>query len=292
VAGEGDISDVPGDDAPDAEPPASVPWWGKPPEDGEASPSEAFADHIRRGGPWTGADAGEVPTWVAVGDEALDDEAGTSDARAGARLGGPVKWIAALAVAMLVMTFVAAGVALTSDGGQAEEEAAEGRTPRSSADGPERRSSSSTRSGVPAGASITVPSTTSPSSTGRATTTTDVPATGMPAAAGVQSPPMSPVAPPPPGSSQPPPASAPRAEAYNDSSSCTTLGDTVEVWATVEWTDGFVDSAVVVYDSPGRHTLAMARMWSFSFDVIAPPDGAIGNLSCVALGGGGPTTWP
>lgn len=141
-----------------------------------------------------------------------------------------------------------------------------------------------------------MPSTTLPATTAAGMTAGGVRVTGTPTVTAGQSPTVSPVAPPPPGSSQPPPpstSSGPRAEVSNDSSSCTVLEDgTVEVWATVEWTDGFVDSAVVVYDRPGRYTLAMERMWSFGFDVIGPPEGAIGSLSCVALGGGGPVVWP
>jgi hypothetical protein len=83
-----------------------------------------------------------------------------------------------------------------------------------------------------------------------------------------------------------------RPEASSPSSSCALDADgSIRATASVQWSDGFVDTATANYTTGGIHRLLTSRMWTFSFQVLAPPDGAIGDLACTPVGWGGPARW-
>ncbi len=148
------------------------------------------------------------------------------------------------------------------------------------------------------------PTTTSTSVAAPSTTTTELvnsPASASPAGtpssdlpAPSPSPSTSPPPPPPPAPEPPPATADPRARADGSSSNCGLQADgTILATGRVQWSDGFVDTASTVYSTPGPHVLVTtSRHWSFSVYVSAPPDGAIGDLSCWIGGGSGPVYWP
>ena len=83
-----------------------------------------------------------------------------------------------------------------------------------------------------------------------------------------------------------------RPEAGAASSTCSPqLDGTIRASATVHWSDGFVDTASASYSSAGQYVLTTSRNWSFTINVVGPPEGAIGDLTCWTGGGGGPSRW-
>jgi hypothetical protein len=198
-------------------------------------------------------------------------------------------------VATAVLALVIGAVAVLASGAGGRD--GDGRAAAADEDRPERdepQRTTTTSMTPPTASTTTTTATVAPASTAILASDRNGDDDAPPPSPPPPLPPTPPPLPPLPPAPPPTPWVDTRPEAIDYSASCRTAGPTSVVGtARIVWSDGFVDEFSATFASPGYNQTVDGgqRGWWLTLNVVAPPDGTIGDYTCSNASTGGPLRW-